>query len=92
MDFVTILLVIAGLSALVGILAKLLGGLENVFTTLLSLVVYGLIFGALLTGIMFLATFFGFTSDMQIFGIHPFWVAFIPATIYEIYLCIRARC
>lgn len=92
MDFVTILLVIAGVSAIFGIIGKLLGGLENVFTTVLSLFAFGLVYGALLTGIMFLLSFFGLVGDMHIFGVHPFWIGFIPAVIHEIYLCIRVRC
>lgn len=91
MELLNFLLVVAAIGAIAGILGKLLNGLGNIVTTILSLFVFGIIYGIVLMGIMILARFLGFTENIEIFDCHPFWIGFVPAVIHEIYLVIRER-
>lgn len=69
------------------VLGKCWDKISEWLTKPVSYILPGLMLGAALTGIMFLKQ--GLFGELTLWGFHPFWVGFVPMTLWEIFRSLR---
>lgn len=89
MLFLNFILICAVIGIIGAIISKLWESAEDFLGWLLSFFISGLGAGIFLFAIMGIGKMLGYFGDIYIFGIHPFWVGFVPLTFREIYLSLK---